>query len=228
MKKHILVIIGTVLFMSTIKAQSFHKGAIVIDLGAGLNISKTTIEEEYNSQIWTGSGLTTVRIQKDTTDASAAAVYPLTVEYGVKNWLGIAGRVALSKYFSGADSANGVKVDARGIDAGVVFNLHLIKTKRFDMPIGVTLGYSNFKMTSNDALQSKAKDNGLNYGFAAVPRIYFGNHIGLSINLGYMVYTYPNLLFSNKNDSNVNDNNDHEFKLKATGANIGVGLIIKI
>jgi hypothetical protein len=230
MKKHILVIIGTVLFMSTIKAQSFHKGAIVIDLGAGLNISKTTIEEEYNSQIWTGSGLTTVRIQKDTNDAVASVVYPLVVEYGVKNWLGVAGRVAFSKYFTGNDSANGVKTDVRGIDAGLIFNLHLIKTKRFDMPIGLTLGYSNFKMTSNDALQSQAKDNGINYGFAAVPRIYFGpgKHIGLSFNLGYMIYTYPNLLFSNKNDSNVNDNNDHEFKLKATGANIGIGLLIKI
>lgn len=228
MKKHILFIIGITIFLNTVKAQSFHKGAIVIDLGAGFNISKTVIEEEYNSQIWTGSGLTTVRIQKDTTDVSAAAVYPLTVEYGVKNWLGIAGRVAFSKYFTGNDSASGVKTSARGIDAGVVFNLHLIKTKRFDMPIGLTLGYSNFKLTSNDALQSTAKDNGINYGFAAVPRIYFGDHIGLSINLGYMVYTYPNLLFSNKNDSNVNDNNDHEFRLKASGANIGIGLIIKI
>ncbi len=227
MKKNILIIIGVILLYNTSKAQSFHKGAIVVDLGVGLNISKTAIEDEYNSQVWNGSSFSTVRVKKDTTDRAGSVVYPLTVEYGVKNWLGIAGRVSYSKYITGNDSAGGIKANIRGIDAGLIFNLHLIKTKRFDMPIGLSLAYSNFKIDSKDSLQSMAKDNGLSYGFAAVPRIYFGDHIGLSFNLGYMAYTYPSVLFSNKNDPNINDNDDRLFKLKTSGTNIGVGLLVK-
>lgn len=227
MKQFILITLGLI-FTNAIYSQAFHKHAVVVDIGAGLNISKVAVQDAYNTQMWNGSGFNTVRIQKDTNDRAGAVVYPLTIEYGVKNWLGIAGRVAYSKYFAGTDSASGVKPNVRGIDAGLVFNLHLIKTKRFDMPIGVTLGYSNFKLESKDSIQSMAKDNGLNYGFAAVPRLYFGKHFGVSLNVGYMVYTYPNLLFSNKNDSNVNDNNDRIYKLKSSGTNIGVSILIKI
>ncbi len=229
MKKFSLVItIITLFFNSTINAQAFHKGAIVVDLGIAANVSKTAIQDEYNTSIWNGSSISNVRLKKDTTNWSAAMVYPVTVEYGVKNWLGIAGRFAYSKYLSSVDSVSGAKALVRGLDAGLILNLHIIKTNRIDIPIGVTFGYSNFKMANNDSLQSMAKDNGINYGFSVVPRIYFGSHIGLSLNLGYMAYTYPSLLFSNKNDSNLNNNNDRAFSLKTSGTNIGVGLIIKI
>ncbi len=75
-----------------------------------------------------------------------------------------------------------------------------------------------------------AKDNGLNYGIALIPRIYFGDYIGMFFNLGYMGYSYPSITFSNNSDSNLNnDNNKNElFKLKGNGVNIGIGLIVKI
>lgn len=230
MKKIILVLAGIALFINSTKAQdkAFHKGVFIVDLGIGVNIYKTSTQDQYNSPVWNGSSFSTIRVKKDTTNGAGSAIYPLTIEYGLKNWLGIGAKVAYSNYFGTKDSVSGVKAAIRSIDAGIILNLHLIKTRRFDMPIGLSLGYSNFKVDNKDALNSTAKANGLNYGFAAVPRIYFGEHIGLSINLGYTVYTYPNILFSNKNDSNVNDNNDRVFKLKASGGNIGVGLIIKI
>lgn len=229
MKKIALTLAVIALFISSSKAQkkAFHKGAIVVDLGIGVSIYKTQLQDEYNNQVWNGSSFNTIRIKKDTSNSSGAAIYPLTIEYGLKNWLGVAARVAYSKYFSEKDSISGIKVGVRGIDAGLVLNLHLIKTNRFDMPIGVTIGYSHFKLDSKDSLNSIAKDNGFNYGFAAIPRFYFGEHIGLSINLGYVAYSFPSILFSNKNDSNINNNNDRIFKLKASGANIGVGLIVK-
>jgi len=224
MKKVTLTFVAITLFITASNAQkkAFHKGAVVVDLGIGVSVYKTDLEDAYNSQVWNGSSFTTTRIKKDTTDVSGATVYPLTVEYGLKNWLGVAGRVAYSKYFSEKDSLSGIKVGVRGIDAGLILNLHLIKTNRFDMPIGISLGYSNFKLDSKDSLNSMATDNGINYGFAAVPRFYFGEHIGLSINLGYTVHTYPSVLFSNMNDSNLNNDNDRIFKLKSSGGNIGV------
>lgn len=227
MKKITLTLAGIALLITTSKAQAFHKGAIVVDLGAGVSVFKTDIKEEYNNQLWNGSSITTIRVKKDTTSGAGAATYPLTVEYGLKNWLGVAARLAYSKYFSEKDSISGLKVAVRGIDAGLVLNLHLIKTNRFEMPISATLGYSSFKLDSKDSLNSIAKDNGINYGFSLVPRFYFGNHIGLSLQVGYIAYSYPSILFSNNNDANMNDNNNHTFKLKASGANIGAGLIVK-
>lgn len=229
MKKTTLTFVAIVLLITTSKAQkkAFHKGAVVVDLGIGISVYKTDLEDAYNGQVWNGTSFTTTRIKKDTSDVSGATVYPLNIEFGLKNWLGIGARVAYSKYFSEKDSLSGIKIGVRGIDAGLALNLHLIKTNRFDMPIGVTIGYSNFMIDSKDSLNSIAKDNGLNYGVVVVPRFYFGEHIGLSINAGYMVYSYPSILFSNKNDSNINNNNDRVFKLKASGVNIGVGLLIK-
>lgn len=228
MKKHLLLILSIALSSySILNAQSFHKRAVVVDFGAGVTISKNQIEQQYNSQVWNGSGFTTVPVQKDTTDVGGAFVFPLTVEYGLKNWLGIGGKVGYAKYFTNNDSLGNPESDIRGLDAGLILNLHFIKVSRFDLPFGVCIGYSNFKMTSHDSLQSIAKDHGFNYSFSAIPRFYFGKHIGLSINLGYTVSTYPSLLFSNKNDANVNDNDDLDFKLKSSGGNIGVGLLVK-
>lgn len=226
MKQILLFIVGLTI-AGTACSQAFHKHSVVVDIGAGLNISKTAVIDAYNTQMWTGSGFSTVRIQKDTNDKNAAVIYPLTVEYGVKNWLGIAGKVAYSKYLTGTDSVSGVKSDVRGIDAGVIFNLHLIKTKRFDMPIGLSLGYSNIKFTGKDSLQTMAKDNGLTYGFAAVPRFYLNNHFGFALNVGYIVYTYPNLLFSNQSDPNLNDDIDRVFKLQSNSTNIGISMLVK-
>lgn len=229
MKKIAFIFAGIVLLINTSSAQkkAFHKGAVIIDLGVGVSIYNTQLTDEYNNRVWNGSSFSTVRIKKDTSNPSGAAVYPITVEYGLKNWLGVAARVAYSKYFSEKDSLSGLEVGVRGIDAGLILNLHLIKTNRFDIPIGISVGYSNFKLDSKDSLNSMATDNGLNYGFAAVPRFYFGEHIGLSVNLGYTVHTYPSILFSNINDSNLNNDNDRVFKLKSSGGNIGVGLLIK-
>lgn len=209
-------------------SQAFHKGAIVLDLGIAANISNATVQDEYNTSLWNGTSFTNVRLKKDTNNLTAAAVYPVTIEYGVKNWLGIAGRFAYSKYLSQVDSLSGAKSAIRGLDAGVILNFHFIKTKRIDIPLGITVGYSNFKMESKDSLKSMATDHGLNYGFSVVPRLYFGEHFGLSLNLGYMAYTYPSLLFSNANNSNLNNANDRVFSLKTSGTNIGIGILIKI
>jgi hypothetical protein len=48
-------------------------------------------------------------------------------------------------------------------------------------------------------------------------------------NVGYAGYSYPSLRFSDKTDSNLNENGDYRstFSLKGNGANIGFGLIGK-
>jgi len=235
MKNSKLLLIGLLFTSFAVKAQdkAFEKGKITIDLGAGVGLYGTKVHEEYNQKeyYWTGSGIgtRTKRIKHDTTDASGAFIFPLQVEYGITNWLGIGARFAYANWIEERDSITKIKPKATSIDAGLVLNFHLIKSRRFDMPISLSIGYSNFKFMANDANDGIAKDNGMFYGIGLVPRIYFGDHIGMFFNLGYAGYNYPSVQFSDKNNSNINtkDDKDWKYKLKGNGANIGIGLIGK-
>ncbi len=217
MKKITLTIAAITVLLTAAKAQdkAFEKGNITVDLGAGFGLYGTKIHQKFGN------------ITKDTTDAAASAIYPLKAEYGVTNWLGVGARFAFANYFEETDSITKIKPTTRGIDAGIVANFHLVKSKRFDMPISVTFGYSRFSINSNDSFGTKAKANGLGYGISLLPRIYFGDHIGMFFNLGYMGYNYSNVKYSNNTDSDLNKTWNAKVSLKANGANIGIGLIAK-
>ncbi|HEX8515715.1 MAG TPA: outer membrane beta-barrel protein [Bacteroidia bacterium] len=223
MKKIILTVALIASFMNVSKAQdkAFKKGDITAGLGIGLGI--------YGTRIHTTSSYQNLTFTHDTTDAAASVIYPLTLEYGITNWFGVGGRFAYSNYFTERDSLTGYKEKTTSLDADLMLNFHLVKSKRFDMPIVLTVGYSRFKINSNEPSQWMARDNGINFGFALNPRIYFGDHIGMFFNVGYAGYSYPSLRFSDKTDSNLNENGDYRstFSLKGNGANIGFGLIGK-
>ena len=238
MKKITLTIAAIALFINASTAQdaakfpkAFKQGDFTVSLGAGLGVYGTKIHSEYqyNAVVWTGSGFATETrtFKSDTTDGAFSAIYPITFEYGVTSWLGIGVRAAYSNYFEETDSISGIKGKVRSYDADLVVNFHLVKSKHFDMPISLTLGYSNIKFWQNDAVNSIAKDNGLNYGIALVPRIYFGNHIGMFFNVGYAGYSYPSFDFSNDNDPNINNTQHWKYSLKGNGINLGMGLIGK-
>ena len=95
------------------------------------------------------------------------------------------------------------------------------------MPLSFYIGYSNLKYITHDNFGSMAKDNGISYGFALVPRIYFGDHIGMFFNVGYAGYNYPSLQFSDNTNANLNELNNWIYSLKGSGANIGIGLVGK-
>lgn len=236
MKKIILSITLAFFFITNIsnaQDKAFKKGDITVDAGIGLGIYGTKIHSEYNQNYlaWTGSGFTTLtrRVKKDTTDGAASVIYPIKAEYGITNWFGLGARFAYADYFEEKDSITGIKPKVTGIDFGLIANFHLVKSKRFDMPISLNIGYSHFKYLANDPNNSMGKDNGINYGLSLLPRIYFGNHIGMFFNVGWAGYKYPSVQFSNKNDSNINDDNNQDWKysIKGSGLNIGIGLIGK-
>lgn len=233
MKKITLTIAAIALFINASKAQdkAFEKGNMTVGLGAGFGLygTKTHTEQDRDVIVWTGSGfaIEKQKFTQDTTDAAASAIYPLTFEYGVTNWLGVGARFAYSNYFEETDSITHIKSKVRAIDADLVANFHLVKSKHFDMPISLTFGYSNFKYWANDVNNSMGKDNGINYGIALIPRIYFGNHIGMYFNVGYAGYSYPSIQFSDEHNSNLNADSNWVFKIKGSGANLGIGLVGK-
>jgi hypothetical protein len=235
-------------FLSAQEDKAFHKGTITFDPSIGFAIYGTKSHSEHDHDYWTGTSIATKRVVEDTTDGAGSSIYGLNVEYGVTNWLGIGVRFAYSNYieetqhdtvysFSGMQTYT-YKPKARSVDFGINVNFHLVKGKRFDMPLCLTLGYSNFKLSNNnpdtdissyDNSGGVAKDNGFNYGILLMPKIYFGKtqHVGIAFHLGYMGYNYPSIKFSNNVDSNLNDNDNSSYRLKGNGFNIGIGLSFK-
>lgn len=229
--------------------KAFHKGSITIDPSIGFAIYKTKVHGEYDENYWNATTMSIEkrRVVEDTTDGAGATIYGLTGEYGVTDWLGIGFRFAYSNYieetqydtvYTPTKVTYSYKPKARSIDFGLNVNFHLVKGKRFDMPLCLTMGYSNFKYSQNnpdtdissvDNSGAMAKDNGMNYGILLMPKIYFGKeqHVGLAFHVGYMGYNYPSFLFSNNSDSNLNDENNWKYKLKGNGFNIGIGLSVK-
>lgn len=215
--------------------KAFDKGTIVISGGVGLGIykTKTHSEQTYGS----------VTFKDDTTDAAASVIYPITAEYGVTNWLGVGARFGFSNYFEEKenDTINGVAYSYQpkytAVDLDLVLNFHLVKTKRFDMPVSLIIGYSKFKLVQNNPNTNpigspdnggfRAKDNGTHYGIMVTPRIYFTDHFGMYFNAGYLGYSYNSLSFSNNSDSNLNDTYNWKFSLKGNGLNLGLGLVAK-
>lgn len=252
-KKLTLVTLVLTSVITSLNAQddkAFHKGSITIDPSIGFAIYKTKVHAEYDEDYWntTTMSIATRRVVEDTTDGAGATIYGLTGEYGVTDWLGIGFRFAYSNYieetqhdtvlFPTGIQTFSYKPKARSLDFGLNVNFHLVKGKRFDMPLCLTMGYSNFKYSQNnpdtdasnvDNSGAGAKDNGMNYGIHLMPKIYFGKeqHVGVAFHVGYMGYNYPSFLFSNNSDSNLNDENNWKYKLKGNGFNIGIGLSVK-
>ncbi len=230
MKKLLLLLIVAI-YCHTLNAQekSFQKGKITIGIGAGFGLFGTKSHQEQDESVYYNGSIHTNRVVKDTIGGSASGTFPLTVEYGITNWLGIGGRFGYSNYISNADSTNKhIKPTVTGLDCDLMVNFHFIKTKHFDMPIQLTLGYSKLKYMANDANGSAAKGSGLNYGFALVPHIYFGNYVGIFFNLGYSGMSYPNMIFSNNTNSNLNSGSgNYVYKIKGNGVNAGLGVAVK-
>jgi hypothetical protein len=218
------------LFSQDADEKAFKKGNFIITLGAGMGGYGTEMHESYlaDSAYWDGTNLSWYKVQKDTTRNSGAVsvVIPLTLEYAVTNWLGLGLRGGYSNYL-GKDSTVSQDPKVSCIDVDGIVNLHFIKSKHFDMPLCINVGYSIFTYKAMDALESMAKDNGINFGLGLNPRIYFGEHFGMHFDLKYAAYVYPSLNFSNSTDSNINDNNQEKFSLKGKGLNFGLGFQYK-
>ncbi|MFL5762783.1 MAG: hypothetical protein ACJ77K_02505 [Bacteroidia bacterium] len=253
MKIKKLLLLAACCSFSMVNAQTekaFHKGTITIDPNIGFAVYGTKIHQESDQQYWNGTSIATKRVKNDTTDGAGSTIYGLRGEYGVRNWLGIGARFSYSNYIEEQQHDTvfcfpdwkyySYKPKVRGIDFGLDVNFHLVKAKRFDMPICLTMGYSNFKYWQNnpneacigqqDNGNAGGKDNGMYYGILLCPKIYFGKSqmIGVAFHIGYLGYNYKSISFHNNSDDDLNDNNNWSYHLKGNGFNIGIGVSIKL
>ncbi len=190
MKKKLIIAAALFIISGTIQAQdtakvkrkdkAFQAGDIVADAGLG---GAGYVIRSYKT---VGSAATVLTGK----DWATSTIIPVNIEYGYRNWFGLGARFAYSKYKDTTKSNS-------GIDFDFVLNFHFIKTKRFEMPISLFIGYSTINIKYNDILNTTAKANGVNNGFMLTPRFYITEHFGLFVNLGFLNSVYPGLSYSN-------------------------------
>ena len=203
--KKIIVLALTIMVVNLKAQKSFEKNTNVIGFGLDLGI--------YNYVSTIGSS------SASSSSKAANKMLSLHYERGVLNWLGIGAKVQLSDYFTEKDSITGSKPSVKAIDATVLINAHFLRSKHVDMLAGFNVGYSHLNWEARDANISAAKGGGLAIDFHIQPRFYFGNHVGMFLNLAYVNYNYQNMDFTNTT-SKVND----ILNLQGGGVNFGFGL----
>jgi hypothetical protein len=204
-------IIAIVLLLNAIQGnaqKSFERGTNVISAGADLGVY------DYVSKINSSS--------LSSTSKAANKSLSLQYERGIRNWLGFGAKVQMVDYFTKKDSILGNKPSVKSFDGIIFLNFHFARTNRFDMLAGFNLGYSQINWEARDASITEANGGGSVLDFHIQPRFYFGNHVGMFVNLSYLNYNYTNIDFTNST-SQANDVLD----LKGGGVNFGLGLQAK-
>lgn len=204
MKKVFLAIslLGSV---SLFAQKSFEKNTNVVAFGADLGIYNYTSKVASNP--------------RSSSDAAANKMLSLHYERGVINWLGVGAKVQLSDYFTSRDTVTNTKPSIKAIDATLLVNAHFVRAKRVDMFAGFNVGYSYLNWEARDQAISAATGGGLVYDIHLQPRFYFGDHVGMFINLAYVHYSYNNMDFNNTY-THLSD----VLQLNGGGVNFGIGI----
>ena len=203
--KKIIVVFNIFCSFNLLAQKSFEKNANVIAFGADLGVYN------YVSKVATNP----------TSNSSAAANKMLNLQYerGILNWLGIGAKVQLSDYFTSTDTVTHAKPSVKALDVSLLVNAHFLRAKRVDMLAGFNIGYSTLNWEARDQAISSAKGGGLTFDLHLQPRFYFGNHIGMFINLAYVHYAYTNMDFHN-----TYTNLPGVLSLTGGGVKFGIGL----
>jgi hypothetical protein len=202
--KKIPVVLAVLISLNVNAQKSFEKNANVVAFGLDLGYYN------YTSRVLSSP--------KSETNPAANKMLNLHYERAVINWLGVGAKVQLCDYFTSEDSITHTKPSVKAIDGSLVINAHFVRSKRVDMLAGFNLGYSYMNYEARDQAISGAKGGGLMYDIHLQPRFYFGDHIGMFINLAYTHYGYENMDFKN-----IYTSYSDALSLKGGGVNFGFG-----
>jgi len=197
------------IFIFNAQAQSFYKGALVIDANAGIEI--------YNTKV-TWTDITNNKSETDE-DRAGNLNFHFGAEYGLHKNFGVGLRYKSNNYFVEKDTVNNTKGNVRSNDIIVQANYHPVSTKYFDLILGGDFGYSAIHYKFNDKENTQLRGSGLFYSFYLNPRLYIGP-FGFNMKVYAPFISYPNLI---SNDADYNKN--YDLKLKGTpgfGMSLGI------
>jgi hypothetical protein len=206
--KKFFTLIALFLFVTS-HAQSYYKGALIVDAGGGL--------EFYNTKVFIHNKTT----NKDTTETDFAANshYTFGAEYAIGKTYGIGLRFKGNKFFTEKDTVNNTQPTLKSNDIVVQFNYHFLVNKVFDLSVGADFGYSGMKWDLKDKEGNKITAAGTYFSFYALPRVYIGP-FGFYMKLGAPYFSYPSL-----KSNNPDFTRDYDYKLKGSpGFNFELGI----
>lgn len=170
MKKIFFTLATFILIQGVVNAQSFKFGTIAADAGVGGGLYGIRAYSPVNNMEHFAIG--------------AIGTMPrINAEFGIAKFFGVG--VSYRRGTYGKSGANKL----RGSDVMVRANFHVAnKNKKFDLPIGIGYGLSNFNGDLSSTEYLKAKGGILNVHVS--PHFYFGNYIGMFLSLGYNKHLY--------------------------------------
>ena len=206
----ILLCIG--LLMTNIAgAQAFQKGNINVDLGIGFGIYQSSTEISFD---FLGQPLTL----KDE-DGAASFLTPIAFEYGIGEKLGIGAELAFSNYYIDQKDSTEATERVKSVDIAFLVNYHLLESEKNDLMVGLLIGTSGAKWNFEDG--NKMTGSGTKFGIYAKDRIFFGEHIGILFQVGYLKYVYKEI--NTSNDNAILERIDWDL----SGWSVGTGLALK-
>jgi hypothetical protein len=195
-------------------AQSFHRGALVLEAQSGFEIFHTT--SAYHIVQGPSSSDTTI------TDAAGNANLSLGIEVGILKRWGIGLRGKTNSFFTNLDNITHQRADIHSTDLLLLVNFHPVTIRNFDLVVGSDIGFSAISMTTNDRDNTLVKGNGSFLAIYLNPRLYFGR-IGINLKTYLPAVNYRNL--------QANDRKAGQFVIsswKGSGAGISLGVQLRL
>jgi hypothetical protein len=195
-------------------AQSFHRGAVVIDVGTGIEYYQT--RQGYERIVLQTGHDTAVKSQAGSTHFTAG------LEVGLNKHFGIGIRGKMNSFISDMDNVIRQKPQVTSKDLIVSLNLHPVVRKNVDVILGADLGVSTVVMNYNDLSNTKVTSFGTYIAPYLNPRIYFGR-------FGFNLKTYiPFLNYSDFSNKPTGENAGEYALDKWKGSGFGISLGVQV
>jgi hypothetical protein len=206
--KKLIFVLFFILYAIILSAQSFHKGALVLDMKGAIDVYNTKYTYEL---IQTG---------QDTTIENKAANRNISfgLEYGVLNKLGVGIRYNRAKYFAAADDSTKQMPNIYSNNIMLLVNYHVLNGKVFNLVGGINIGYSALNVITNNIYRDEIYGSGLYFDLHISPRVYIGR-FGFQLDFGMPFVNYNKLT-----TNNANFNQNVLAKWKGLGYSIGMGM----
>lgn len=191
---------------TTIRAQSFERGDMLI--GAGIKISIYNVKNDNEND--------------NNDDKAASYTIPIAFDYALSNKFGAGIELGICNYFTGEDSITRAIAKANSFDILLKGDFHWVRASRLDLSSGIGLGVSAFKYESNDNVSSEFKSTGFYFRLSMVNfKVYFSDHIGMYASMGIPYMNFENGRITDSLGS------DFSYPLSFAGFDIGTGLVVK-
>jgi len=209
-KNYILLFFISATFL--LNAQSFYRGALVIDVNTGIEIYNTTYKYKIKNN-------NNILLDTSITDRAGSTHFAFGAEIGLHKRFGLGLKGKFNSFLSAKDEVTKATPTAKSADFMVFANYHAVTIPHFDLILGGDLGYSGLTYKSNDTENIILKGTGSYASLYINPRIYI-KRFGFNLKIYAPFVNYNNLTTNNPEINNYYLIT--KWKGNGTGVSIGI------